>query len=313
MLGYYVHDLSPFLLDFGNGIGLRWYGLAYVMAFIAAYGVCVWMARRGYSELAPAQVGDFITGVALFGVILGGRLGYMVFYDWAGFMANPLVLFKFWDGGMSSHGGMLGVVLFSLFYARKKKLSWLNLGDSLVVAAPIGLFFGRCANFINGELYGRVASVPWAIQFPKELYDVPPETAELALREARAINPQWAGVGDLVENVRHSPALREQLSGTLSPRHPSQIYEALLEGAVLFAILWVLRTRFRLPNGVLTGIFFIAYAVLRIAGEFFREPDAPLTLALSRGQFLSLFLILLGAAFIAQATRRPTWAPKFRL
>lgn len=312
MLGYYVHDLSPFLLDFGNGIGLRWYGLAYVMAFIAAYGVCVWMARRGYSELSSAQVGDFITGVALFGVILGGRLGYMLFYDWAAFAANPLVLFRFWDGGMSSHGGMLGVVLFSLFYARKNKLSWLNLGDSLVVAAPIGLFFGRCANFINGELYGRVASVSWAMQFPKELYDAPPETAELALREARTINPQWTTIGDVVDNVRFSPALREQLSGTLSPRHPSQIYEAFLEGVVLFAILWVLRTRFRLPNGVLTGVFFMAYAILRITGEFFREPDAPLTLALSRGQFLSLFLVLLGGAFIAQAVRHPTWPPKFR-
>ncbi len=311
-LGYYVHDLSPFLLQFGNGIGLRWYGLAYVAAFVVAYWLYVWLAKRGYSDLAPSEVGDFITGVALFGVILGGRLGYMLFYDWAAFSANPLVIFKFWDGGMSSHGGMLGVVIFTFIYARRKRMSWLNIGDNLVVTAPIGLFFGRCANFINGELYGRVASVPWAMQFPKELYDAPPETVQLALTEAQTINPRWTTISDIVENARLSPALREQLAGTLSPRHPSQIYEAFLEGAVLFAILWFLRTRLRVPNGVLTGTFFIAYAILRIIAEMFREPDAPLTLALTRGQFLSLFLILLGTGFLIQAYRRPSWPPKFR-
>jgi len=312
ILGYYIHDLSPFLLHFGNGIGLRWYGLAYVAAFAAGYWLYTWLTRRGYSDLAPAQVGDFITGAALFGVILGGRLGYMLFYDWGTFSENPLVFFKFWDGGMSSHGGMLGIVIFTFVYSRVKHMSWLNIGDNLVVTAPIGLFFGRCANFINGELYGRVAGVSWAVQFPKELYDAPPETLGPALAGARALNPQWVSVGAIVDNVGRSPALHEQLAGLLSPRHPSQIYEALLEGGVLFLILWVLRTRYRLPNGVLTGVFFIAYAILRIIGEMFREPDAPLTMALTRGQFLSLFLVLLGSAFVVQAVRKPTWAPKFR-
>ncbi|MEI6033723.1 MAG: prolipoprotein diacylglyceryl transferase [Verrucomicrobiae bacterium] len=311
MLGYYVHDLSPFLLDFGNGIGLRWYGLAYVAAFLSSYWVLSWLARRGYSNLAPEKVGDFITGVAIFGVILGGRLGYMLFYDWDAFAANPLVIFKLWDGGMSSHGGIIGTFVFTWIYSRRQRVSWMNTGDNLVVTAPIGLFLGRCANFINGELYGRVASVSWAVQFPKELYDGPPETLALAVGEASTINPQWTSVGAVVENVRLSPALREQLAGTLSPRHPSQIYEAMLEGVVLFLLLWLLRTRCRLPNGVLTGIFFIAYAVLRIIGEMFREPDAPLTMALTRGQFLSLFLILLGSAFVVRAVRKPTWAPKF--
>lgn len=312
ILGYYIHDLSPFLLEVGNGIGLRWYGLAYVAAFAAGYWLFMRLARDGYSDLAPERVGDFITGVALFGVIVGGRLGYMVFYDWHTFAANPLVFFKFWDGGMSSHGGMLGIVAFTFVYSRMKRVPWLNIGDNLVVTAAVGLFFGRCANFVNGELYGRVTSVAWAVQFPKELHDAPPETVELALAEARTINPRWESVGDIVDGVRLSPALREQLAGTLSPRHPSQIYEAFLEGAVLFLLLWTLRTRFRLPNGVLTGVFFLAYAFLRIAGETFREPDAPLTLALTRGQFLSLFLILLGAAFVAAGVRRPAWAPKFR-
>lgn len=293
-------------------MGLRWYGLAYVAAFFVGYALYIHLTKQGYSDLAPAQVGDFITGVALFGVILGGRLGYMLLYDWQNFSANPLVIFKFWDGGMSSHGGMIGIVIFTFLYSRRKKVSWLNIGDNLVVVAPVGLFFGRCANFINGELFGRVTSVPWAVQFPNELYDAPPETVQLAISEAVRLNPGWVTIGDIVENARLSPALREQLAGTLSPRHPSQIYEALLEGVVLFALLWLLRTRFRLPNGVLTGIFFITYAILRIIGEIFRQPDAPLTLGLSRGQFLSLFLIIMGAAFVLFAVRRPTWAPKFQ-
>ena len=311
-LAYYVHDLSPFLLDFGNGFGLRWYGLAYVAAFIVGYRLYARLAKSGYSDLAPAEVGDFITGAALFGVILGGRLGYMLLYDWQNFFSNPLVFFKFWDGGMSSHGGMIGIVVFTFIYSRRKHVSWLNIGDNLVVVAPIGLFFGRCANFINGELFGRVASVPWAVQFPKELYDAPPETVRLAISEAAILNPDWTTIAAVVDNVRHSPALREQLAGTLSPRHPSQIYEALLEGALLFVLLYILRTRFRLPNGFLTGVFFLAYAILRIIGEMFRQPDAPLTMNLSRGQFLSLFLVAMGAAFLLYAMLKPTWAPKFR-
>ena len=312
LLAYYVHDLSPFLLNFGNGIGIRWYGLAYVAAFFVGYKLYVRLTRQGYSDLDPAQVGDFITGVALFGVILGGRLGYMLFYDWQNFSSNPMMIFRFWDGGMSSHGGMAGVVIFTLIYARRKNVSWLNIGDNLVVVAPIGLFFGRCANFINGELFGRVAGVPWAVQFPKELYDAPPETVQLAISDAARLNPQWTDVAAVVDNVRLSPELRQQLAGTLSPRHPSQIYEALLEGALLFFLLYILRTRFRLPNGVLTGTFFIAYAIVRIIGEFFRQPDAPLTLGLSRGQFLSLFLILIGIGFLVCAFLKPAWAPKFR-
>ena len=312
MLAYFVHDLNPFLLEFSNGFGIRWYGLAYVAAFVVGYWLYVWLARQGYSEISQAQIGDFITGCALFGVILGGRIGYVIFYDWANFTANPLMILKVWDGGMSSHGGMLGIIAFTWVYARRKQVSWTNIGDNLVVVAPIGLFFGRCANFINGELFGRVATVPWAIQFPKELYDAPPETVRLAISEAAHINPDWTSVAAVIENVRYSPELREQLAGTLSPRHPSQIYEALLEGMVLFGILWILRTRFRLPNGMLTGIFFIAYAILRIIGETFREPDAPMTAWLTRGQFLSLFLFGIGAAFIGYAWRKPTWAPRWR-
>lgn len=312
MLAYYVHDLNPFLIEFGNGVGLRWYGLAYVAAFVAGYWLYVWLARQGFSEIAPEKIGDFITGTALFGVIIGGRLGYMVFYDWSAFTANPLVIFKFWDGGMSSHGGMLGVIAFTWIYARRQHVSWLNIGDNLVTVAPVGLFFGRCANFINGELFGRVAAVPWAVQFPNELYDAPAETVQPALSGANAIDPSWISVTDIIENARNSPELRTHLAGILSPRHPSQVYEAFLEGVVLFTLLWILRTRCRLPNGVLTGIFFLAYAVLRIIGEIFREPDAPMVAMLTRGQFLSLFLLVIGGLFVVLAFRRPTWAPRFQ-
>jgi phosphatidylglycerol:prolipoprotein diacylglycerol transferase len=213
---------------------------------------------------------------------------------------------------MSAHGGMLGVTLYTLSYSYKHQVSWRNIGDNLVVAAPIGLFLGRLANFINGELYGRVATVPWAVQFPKELYEGSEKNVRQVLVQAAAINPNWTTVEQVVENVRHSPALRDLLAGALSPRHPSQLYEAALEGVLLFALLWILRTRFRLPNGILTGVFFIGYAVLRIIGELFREPDAPLTGPLTRGQFLSLFLLAIGLGFLISAWLRPEFPVRRR-
>ena len=312
VLAYYIHDLSPFLVEFGNGIGLRWYGLAYVLAFAAAYGLFVHLAHKGFSDIRPSEVGDFITGTALFGVILGGRLGYMLFYDWTNFIQDPLIFFKFWDGGMSSHGGILGVAIFTFIYARRKKIPWLNVGDGIVVGTPIGLFLGRCANFINGELYGRPTTVPWAVQFPKELYYAPPETARSIITQASEINPDWNTIGAALDHVGGSSELHRILGEILPPRHPSQIYEGLLEGGLLFALMWILRTRFRLPNGVLTGVFFITYALLRIVGEMFREPDAPLTAGLTRGQFLSLFMIVMGLGFLAGSKWARTWPPKFR-
>ena len=309
MLAYYVHDLSPFLIRFSENFGLRWYGLAYVAAFLMGVVVVRSLARRGWCDIPPDKVADFIVGGAIFGVLLGGRLGYMLFYGLDEFLRNPLVIVRVWDGGMSAHGGIIGLMLYTLWYARRHRVSWRNIGDNLVVAAPIGLFLGRVANFINGELYGRVTSVFWAVQFPKELLDphTPLETVQLAEQEAARLDPAWNQVDVLVENVRSSPELREQLAGTLSPRHPSQIYEALLEGALLFGILWVLRTRFRLRNGILTGTFFLGYAVLRSVGEVFREPDAPLTGELTRGQFLSIFLVLIAAGFYLSAWRKPEY------
>jgi len=311
MLFAYVHHLSPFLFQFGNGFGVRWYGLAYVAGFILGILLYRRLARQGYSDLKPDAVPDFIVAGAIFGVVLGGRLGYMLFYDLDGFLANPLIIFKIWEGGMASHGGIAGLALYTLWYARRHKMSWRNLSDNFVVVAPLGLMFGRLANFINGELYGHPSRVPWAVQFPSELHNFADERAQ-AIAAATAINPAWNSVEAIQDAARTSPQLREVLSGILTPRHPSQLYEAALEGAFLFALLWLLRTRVRMPNGVLTGTFFLAYAVVRIFGEIFRVPDAPLTGPFTRGQFLSLFLVLCGVFTILWSLKHPSWPPKWR-
>ncbi len=309
MIAFYVHDLSPFLIRLGEGFGIRWYGLAYILAFLFGTLLYRYLAKQGYSDLRPEEVTDFITWGAFFGVVLGGRLGYMIFYDWDHFIENPLLFFRVWEGGMSSHGGILGLMLYSLWYARVHHLSWLNLGDNLVVVAPIGLFLGRCANFINGELFGRATTVSWAVQFPKELTFLPPGFVLATLEKTAAINPKFSTVNAVVEGVSSSTPLHDYLATILTPRYPSQLLEALLEGVLLFTLLWVLRTCYRLPNGVLTGVFFIAYALLRIAGETFREPDAPLIGFFTRGEFFSFFLILIGIGFLVAAFLKTNRAP----
>jgi phosphatidylglycerol---prolipoprotein diacylglyceryl transferase len=306
-LAYYVHDLSPFLIRLGDGFGLRWYGLAYLTGFVVGIMLYRRLAVLGFSDLRPDQVADFITMGALIGVLLGGRLGYMLFYNREGFFRDPLLFFRVWEGGMASHGGILGLTLYSLWYARKHRLPWRNLGDNLAVVAPVGLFFGRCANFINGELYGRITYVAWAVQFPKEILFYTPERLDPLLAKAARIDPSLGSPEALVEGVATSPALRDLLASELPPRYPSQLIEALLEGLLLFVLLWTLRTRVRLPDGVLCGVFFIAYAAVRILGECFREPDAPLTGFLTRGQFLSLFLVLAGALFLLSAFLKPRY------
>ena len=304
VVAYYLHHLDPFIFHITKTIGPRWYGMAYVLAFLSGYLLLRYLAQRGYADLPLARVADFITGCALFGVILGGRLGYVFFYK-PEMLRNPLLIFQVWEGGMSSHGGIFGLVLFTFYYARRHKLSWLNLGDNLVVTAPIGLFFGRCANFINGELYGRASTVPWAIQFPKELFDYPPE-ADKAVAGLSSIDPNLTNPEAIVAAAGR-PEVKGVLRSILTPRHPSQLYEAFFEGIALFAILWLVRTRSRQPNGVLTGLFLICYAIFRIVVEYFREPDAALIAGFTRGQFFSFFLIAIGAAFIAAAKMRPTF------
>ena len=312
LLAYYVHDLSPFLIRFSGEIGIRWYGLAYLAGFLAGILLYRRLAVKGYSDLRPDQVADFITMGALFGVLLGGRLGYLLFYDVAHFFHDPLIFFRVWEGGMASHGGILGFTIYTFWYARKHHLSFRNLGDNLVVVAPIGLFFGRCANFINGELYGRITNVFWAVQFPKEILLYPPERLERVLSRTSTLNPVFNSPDTIIARVAEFPVLRTILAGEISPRYPSQLIEALLEGLLLFSVLWTMRTRCRVSDGVLTGIFFISYALLRILGEFFREPDAPLTMGFSRGQFLSLFMILVGLFFLIWAWMRPRYPAALR-
>ena len=236
---------------------------------------------------------------------------------------RPLLFFRVWEGGMASHGGILGLLLFTWWYARRHHLSWTSIGDNLCVVAPIGLFFGRLANFINGELYGRAArGVSWAVQFPKELYDDPALAARAgaALAHDPAVSA-YAGKATLMEAIvaasRSDEHVRQILRTILTPRYPSQLIEAALEGVVLFCALWALRTLVKVPRGVITGAFFILYALLRIAGEQFRQPgsDSPFAFVfgfLTYGQLLSIFLIFIGIAFVAWGFRARQYEQAFR-
>ncbi|BCX46932.1 prolipoprotein diacylglyceryl transferase [Haloferula helveola] len=329
MLATYVHDLDPVIFSITDQIKLRWYGLSYLMAFIVAVVLLNHLSKRKLWVLPPGSAGDFIAAAAIFGVFIGGRLGYMLYYEtlkhgWGWVTEDPLMIFRVWDGGMASHGGILGLVIFTWFYARRKKVSWTGLGDGLCVVAPLGLMFGRLANFINGELYGRTAQgVAWAMKFPNTLVDPKlPEEAEFeqAMKAAAsaderllpALNAWMDGsypAGALFEQVktvqRMNPEVSAALEPFLLPRHPSQLYQAALEGGLLFAILWTVRLRYpKLPHGVLTGLFFIFYAVFRIIGEQFREPDAKMIGPLTSGQFLSIFMIVGGLVFVAVAMKR---------
>jgi phosphatidylglycerol:prolipoprotein diacylglycerol transferase len=302
-LAFYVHNLDPFLVRFYGEVGIRWYGTAYLAGFIAAFYLLKWLARKGYGSLSEAQVADFVFFAAIFGVLLGGRLGYVLFYRPHMIFEDPLGILRVWDGGMASHGGILGLVIFSFIYARRHHISWTGIGDNLVAAAPLGLFFGRLANFINGELYGRPTTVPWAMQFPSELLDHRDLEIE-AIRQCTPLDPALNSAKTIIAAARTNPQVREILSHILTPRHPSQLYEAFLEGLLLFALLIAIRLRFRQPNGITTGCFFLLYPTMRIIGELFREPDAPLTGPFTRGQFLSLFMFLVGIAFLLFAFQR---------
>jgi len=328
-----VHDLDPVALPLFGKLALRWYGLAYLSAFVAGFLLLRHLARKGLWVLKPEKTGDFIAAAALFGVFIGGRLGYILFYHipklgWGSLAEDPLLVFKVWEGGMASHGGILGLVIFTWFYARKHKVSWTGLGDGLCVVAPLGLFFGRAANFINGELYGRIApSLSWAVKFPTALMDAKaPESGSFEVAAAAAVNAdrslapaydamneagtdqaQHAFFEQLLAATRKSDQVKEAIAPYLEPRHPSQVYEGALEGLLLFAILWIVRVRFpKAPHGLLTGMFFGLYAIFRIFAERFREPDAAWVIdgVLTQGQFLSLFMFAFSAAFLILAWRR---------
>ena len=270
-LAYWVHNLSPFLVRFSENFGIRYYGLAYLMGFIGAVALLRFYHRRGRSPLGPDAVTDLITFIVV-GVLVGGRLGSFVLYDHPSVREDPWALFRVWEGGMASHGGFVGVTLAVLWYAHRRKVSFFLLADLIATTAPLGLLFGRIANFINGELVGKASTAWCAIIFPKNEID-------RALGQAAV------------------------------PRHPSQLYEAALEGAVLLAFV---QWRFwrsdvaRTQPGRLSGEFLITYAVLRMIGELFREPDASLLLGVSRGTFYSVFLIAAGLWLIARGRNGST-------
>lgn len=261
---HWVHDLSPFVVRFTDSFGIRYYGLAYALAFLVAILLLRLYWRAGRSPIDPkAQPG--LMSAIMMGVILGGRLGYFLLYEPATLAREPLALLRVWSGGMASHGGFVGVGLALIWFVRKYGLPWRSTADVLITLAPPGLFFGRVANFINGELWGKVSYVPWAVIFPNS-----------------------APIGTPVTQI--------------PPRHPSQLYEAFLEGLLLTAHtqrrFWGGHVTKEKP-GHLAGEFLILYAVMRAVSEIFREPDAPLVLGLSRGTFYSLFLIAGGTVLLA--------------
>lgn len=306
----YVHALDPFAIRFFGDVGLRWYGLAYMAGFVVAFFLIRRVLRAGASPLAPGKASDLVFALAV-GAVVGGRLGYVAFYE-------PSLLWTFSDeipwwnalainrGGMASHGGMIGVVVAAFIFARRKRVPFLHVIDLAAFAAPIGLFFGRLANFVNGELFGRPApdGLPWAVKFPQEVLGWSADklaTMNQALADASlaAMRPS-----DVIIAVQHGDAtVTAAIAPLLTARHPSQLYEAVLEGLLLFVVVAVTWRRPRKP-GVVAAVFGGTYAAVRIFGEQFRLPDAPLfsldglEIVLTRGQLLSV-LLFIGALIVA--------------
>ncbi|UTD27725.1 prolipoprotein diacylglyceryl transferase [Bradyrhizobium sp. WD16] len=273
MLALAFPDFDPTAISFGpfGGFGpfaVRWYALAYIGGIVLGWIYARAIIRNGRlwggaSPVSLTDMDDFILWVTL-GIILGGRTGYVLFYNFDFFISHPVAILRLWEGGMSFHGGFLGCVLAVVLFGWRRRISVLSLGDITCAVGPIGLFLGRIANFINGELWGRPADVPWAVIFP------------------------------------HGGPL---------PRHPSQLYEAGLEGLALFAILALLIRAGALKRpGLIIGSFAVLYGLFRITGEFFREPDPQLGFlwgGLTMGMLLSVPMILAGSGFLAVALRRP--------
>lgn len=265
---YWIHNLDPFLIHFSGNFGIRFYGLAYALGFLVGIWLLHLFCKHGKAELSPEQQSLTITAM-LIGVVIGGRMGYMLLYAIDDVLFQPWTIFQVWKGGMASHGGFIGVAVACWWIAKKIKFSFLQLGDVLCPLVPPGILFGRIANFINGELWGKVATVPWAVVFPQSVS--PGTPLELVL-----------------------------------PRHPSQLYEAGLEGALLLMYTqWrVWKTDVLNYPGRLSGEFLGLYAIVRIFGEQFRQPDAPLIFEFSRGSFYSLFLLFFSIFLLMQSRKK---------
>jgi phosphatidylglycerol:prolipoprotein diacylglycerol transferase len=257
--------IDPVLFAIGP-LAIRWYALAYIVGLVLGWRYCLWIASQPPKIVSREAVDDFLVWATL-GVILGGRIGYVLFYNPAFYFDNPSQIVAVWHGGMSFHGGTIGVLTAIFIFCRQRKISILGFADIVACAVPIGLFFGRLANFINGELWGRVTDVPWAMVFP---------------------------------------------TGGPEPRHPSQLYEAGIEGIVMFCILYaLLRAGARKRPGTIVGVFLIGYACARIFVEFFRQPDQQLGFLIggaTMGQLLSIPVLLLGVILLWLARRSPKLA-----
>jgi len=263
MLAIAFPHIDPVAFSLGP-LQIRWYALAYIAGLVLGWRYAIYLAGRSPHGIKRQDVDDFLSWATL-GVVLGGRLGYVLFYKPGYYLYHPLEIFAVWHGGMSFHGGALGVIIAIIWFCRRRKIPMFAFGDIICCATPIGLFFGRIANFINGELWGRVTDVPWGIIFP---------------------------------------------TGGPLPRHPSQLYEAAMEGLILFAVLTYLQfgTRLRQKPGALSGIFLLGYALARVVGELFREPDAHLGFLFfgsTMGQLLSIPLAAVGLWLIFRPQPRP--------
>jgi len=252
-------SINPIAFHIGP-LKIHWYGLMYLFSFIAIWFLANYRAKRSKGVWTKDQITDLIFYCAL-GVILGGRVGYMLFYDFPHFIHAPWIIFKVWQGGMSFHGGLLGVVVACFFYARKYHKHFSDIADFITPLIPIGLAAGRIGNFINGLILGRITTVPWAMIYP--------------------------------------------LGGSM-PRHPSELYEFLLEGILLFIILWWFSSKPR-PRWAVSGLFLLGYGCFRFFCEFFRQPDPQLGFImwnwLTMGQLLSLPMILIGAIMLGVKRR----------
>jgi phosphatidylglycerol:prolipoprotein diacylglycerol transferase len=265
MLAIPYPAIDPVLFAIGP-IAIRWYALAYIAGLVLGWRYCLWIASQPPKIVSREAVDDFLVWATL-GVILGGRIGYVLFYNPSFYFDNPSQIVAVWHGGMSFHGGTIGVLTAIFIFCRRRKISMLGFADIVACAVPIGLFFGRLANFINGELWGRVTDVPWAMVFP---------------------------------------------TGGPEPRHPSQLYEAGIEGIAMFCILYaLLRAGARKRPGTIVGVFLIGYACARIFVEFFRQPDQQLGFLIggaTMGQLLSIPVLLLGVILLWLARRAPKLA-----
>ena len=306
----YLHALDPNAIQISDSFGIKWYGLSYLTGFVVGWCILRWLASTGRILLSVPQVTDFIT-YTVGGVLVGGRLGYCLFYD-PSLLIDFSGNFPFWgvlaihQGGMASHGGILGVIIAMCLFARSRRLPVLHLIDITAFLAPPGLFFGRLANFINGELWGKplpgsMQQAPpwWSVKYPEEVHALPLETLEqltphLGNPLAPSLHQQV-----VVETYGGNQLLAQHLEPLLVARWPSQLFQALSDGPILLLVLVLVWLVPRKP-GVIAGSFLIAYGILRIGTEVFREPDegVALTLGLSRGQVLSILMLIAGGLFI---------------